>query len=218
MIFRDRREGGKALAELLLKYAGRDDAIVLALPRGGVPVGDEVAKRLGVPFDIFIVRKLGVPGQPELPLGAIASGGVRVLDQDVVRALEIPLSTIEAVAKRELQELGRREHLYRGERPEPELARKTVILVDDGLATGSSMRSAVSAVRQQRPARIVVAVPVAARQTCEALQEVADEVVCAATPAPFFAVGQWYDVFDQTSDDEVRELLEYAHARERAAA
>src|SRR5438067_1713978 len=210
MIFRDRRAGGDALAGLLQKYAGRHDAIVLALPRGGVPVGDEVASRLGLPLDVFIVRKLGAPEQPELAIGAIASGGVRVLDNDIVRALEISPATIEAVAKRELQELTRREHLYRGERPAPKVAGKTIILVDDGLATGSSMRSAVSALRQQQPARIVVAVPIAARQTCEALQPVADEVVCAVTPAPFYAVGQWYDVFDQTTDDEVHQLLERA--------
>jgi putative phosphoribosyl transferase len=218
MIYRDRRAGGSALAERLQEYAGRDDAIVLALPRGGVPVGDEVALRLGVPLDVFIVRKLGVPGQPELALGAIASGGIRVLHQEVVRALEISRSTIEAIARREQQELERRELLYRGQRPEPELSGKIVILVDDGLATGASMRSAVSAIRQKRPAKIVVAVPVAARETCEALQEDADEVICAATPTPFFAVGQWYDIFDQTSDEEVHQLLERSRARVRSAA
>jgi putative phosphoribosyl transferase len=218
MIFRDRHAGGKALAELLRKYAGRDGLIVLALPRGGVPVGDEVADRLGVPLDVFIVRKLGAPGQPELALGAIASGGVRVLDRDLVRALGIPSSTIEGLAKREQEELERRERLYRGDRLPPDLTGKTVILVDDGLATGASMRSAISAVRQQGPAWIVVAVPIAARQTCEALAGVADEVVCAATPSPFYAVGQWYQIFDQTTDDEVRRLLARSRARERSVA
>ena len=218
MIFQDRRAGGEALAGLLAKYAGRDDVIVLALPRGGVPVADEIANRLGVAMDVFVVRKLGVPQQPELALGAIASGGVRVIDPDTVQALGIPDSAIETVARREQQELERRERLYRGERGAPELEDKIVILVDDGLATGASMRSAVAAVRQQQPARVIVAVPVAARQTCEALHEIADEVVCAATPTPFFAVGQWYEIFDQTSDEEVHELLARSRARERRAA
>lgn len=211
-MFRDRSEGGRALAGLLARYAGRAGVIVLALPRGGVPVGYEVARALGVPLDVFVVRKLGAPGQPELAIGAIASGGVRVLDAELVRALAITPETIEAIAGREEEELQRRERLYRGERKPRELGGETVILVDDGLATGASMRSAVAAVRQQGPAKVVVAVPVAAAQVCTAFQQIADEVVCAATPTPFYAVGQWYAVFDQTDDDEVRRLLAGAAA------
>lgn len=218
MLFRDRRVGGEALSSLLKQYARRSDAIVLALPRGGVPVADELANRLGLPLDVFAVRKLGVPRQPELAFGAIATGGVRVLDPEIVQSLNISASTIETVTAREEQELERRERLYRGERSAPDLRNKIVILVDDGLATGSSMRSAIVAVRQLEPARILVAVPVAARQTCEGLREIADEVVCAATPVPFFAVGQWYEVFDQTTDEEVHQLLTRARARERSVA
>lgn len=213
-MFRDRREAGRHLADLLAaEYAGRNDVVVLALPRGGVPVGYEVARLLGAPLDVFVVRKLGVPSQPELALGAIASSGVRVLNREIVEALGIPEQVIEAVARREQEELARRERLYRGERPPPQIQGKTVVLVDDGLATGSTMRSAAQAIEQQRPARLVVAVPVAARSTCEELQEVVDEVICAVTPYPFFAVGQWYADFRETSDDEVRELLQRA-ARE----
>jgi len=213
-MFRDRREAGRYLADLLAEYAGRDDVIVLALPRGGVPVGYEVARRLGAPLDVFVVRKLGVPGQPELAMGAIASGGVRVLNHDIVEQLGIPEGVIDAIAAREQQELERRERLYRGDRPAPDLRGKTVILVDDGLATGSTMRSAAAAIKQQSPARLVVAAPVAARATCEELEEIVDQVVCAVTPFPFYAVGQWYRDFRETSDDEVRELLTQA-ARER---
>ena len=216
MIFLDRRAGGEALASLLVKYARRDDVIVLALPRGGVPLAETIADRLGVALDVFIVRKLGVPGQPELAMGAIASGGIRVLDPDIVRALHISRSVIDTIARHKQEELTRREYLYRGSRPEPELKDKTVILVDDGLATGSSIHSAIAAVRLQHPASIIVAVPAAARQTCEALQQLADEVVCAATP--FFAVGQWYEGFDQTSDEEVHRILERSRTRDRSVA
>src|SRR3954470_15079022 len=205
MLYRDRRHAGQKLAELLGAYAGRPEVIVLALPRGGVPVGYEIATRLGVPLDVFVVRKLGAPQQPELALGAIAAGGVRVLDAELVRALGITLETVEAIVQRETQELDRRERLYRGERPPPELRGNTVILVDDGLATGASMRSAVLAVRKLQPAKVVVAVPVAAEQSCAEFRALADEVLCAATPRPFHAVGEWYEEFSQTTDDDVRE-------------
>jgi predicted phosphoribosyltransferase len=190
---------------------------VLALPRGGVPVAFEVAKALRAPLDIFLVRKLGVPGHEELAMGAIATGGVRVLNDDVVERLRIPFGVIDSVAANELRELERRELAYRGNRPEPEVQGKTVILVDDGLATGSTMRAAVAALRQQGPARIVVAVPVSAPQTCDEYRMGADEIVCAITPEPFYGVGQWYRDFSQTTDEEVSELLEKArviHARQ----
>jgi predicted phosphoribosyltransferase len=206
-LFRDRTEAGRALAERLAAYANRPDVIVLALPRGGVPVAYEVARALHAPLDVFLVRKLGVPGQEELAMGAVATGGVRVLNEQVVRALRIPDSVIDAVAAWELEELARRERLYRGDRPPPDVRGKTVILVDDGLATGSTMLAAVKALRQQQPARIVVAVPVAAPDTCELLREEVDDIVCAATPEPFYAVGLWYQDFSQTTDEEVRELL-----------
>lgn len=184
--------------------------VVLALPRGGVPVGYEVARALGVPFDVFLVRKLGVPGYEELAMGAIASGGVSVLNPDVIRALEIPRSTVQEVAAREHRELGRRERTYRRGRAAVDVAGKTVILVDDGLATGSSMRAAVAALRKQGPARIVAAVPTAAPATCDEMRSVADECVCASTPYPFQAVGLWYDDFSQTTDEEVCDLLRRA--------
>ncbi len=206
--FRDRAEAGQALAQKLSAYAGRDDVLVLALPRGGVPVAREVANALGAPLDVFLVRKLGVPGHEELAMGAIASGGVRVLNDDVVEHLHVPESVIDAVAREEQQELERRAREYRGDRPVPDVSGKTVILVDDGLATGSTMRAAAAALRRQQPARIVVAVPVAAQQTCEEFRDEVDEVVCALTPEPFYAVGIWYEDFSQTTDDEVRELLE----------
>jgi predicted phosphoribosyltransferase len=206
--FRDRREAGRVLASLLKSYAGRDDVVVLALPRGGVPVAYEVASALGAPLDVFLVRKLGTPGHRELAMGAIASGGVRVLNDDVVRWYGIPESAIESVAREEAAELERRERAYRDGRPAPDLANRIVILVDDGLATGSTMRAAAQAVRLHRPARVVVAVPVGARQTCSEIAAVADEVICARMPEPFSAVGQWYLNFDQTDDDEVRELLQ----------
>jgi putative phosphoribosyl transferase len=210
MIYRDRSEAGKHLAAKLANYANRDDVLVLALPRGGVPVAFEVAKALHAPLDIFLVRKLGVPGHEELAMGAIATGGVRVLNQDIVDYLGIPEDVIDAVAADELQELERRERAYRGNRSEPDVRGKTVILVDDGLATGSTMRAAAAALRQQKPERIVVAVPVSAPQTCNEYRMGVDEIVCANTPEPFFGVGQWYQDFSQTTDEEVRELLEQA--------
>jgi predicted phosphoribosyltransferase len=205
--YADRHEAGKELARHLRQYASREDAIVLALPRGGVPVGAELANALGLPLDVFLVRKLGTPGHRELAMGAIASGGIRVLNEEVVNGLRIREEQIERVAREEELELNRREALYRGDRPAPPLEGRVVILVDDGLATGSSMRAAVQAVRQRGPARVVVAVPVGAGETCEGLRALADEVVCARTPQPFSAVGVWYRDFEQTTDDEVRELL-----------
>ncbi len=214
-MFRDRFDAGEVLAGRLREYAGRADVIVLALPRGGVPVGYVVARELGAPLDVFVVRKLGTPGQPELAMGAIASGGVRVLNHDVVQSLGIPEWAIEEVAEQEQAELERRERQYRGERPPLQARGKTVILVDDGLATGSSMRAAAAALRQQGAAKILVAVPVAARATCDQLRDEGHDVVCATTPEPFFAVGQWYEDFSQTSDEEVRELLERAIVKDR---
>lgn len=208
MTFRNRGEAGRVLAGKLAAYAGRRDVVVLALPRGGVPVACEVAKALHAPFDIFLVRKLGVPGQEELAMGAIASGDVRVLNQDVVRTHLIPEAVIERVAAQEQRELARRERLYRRDRPPLAVEGRTCILVDDGLATGSSMRAAVAALRQKKPGRIVVAVPVGAAETCAELREEADEVVCALTPDSFYAVGIWYDDFEQISDEEVRASLE----------
>ena len=209
-LFRDRADAGRQLAARLKPYAGTPDVMVLALPRGGVPVAYEVARALHAPMDVFIVRKLGVPGQEELAMGAVATGGVRVLNHQVVNALGIPDYVIDAVAKWETDELKRREQLYRGHRPPPNVRGKTVILVDDGLATGSTMLAAVRALREQGPARIVVAVPVASPDTCELLKTHVDEVVCAATPEPFYAVGFWYRDFAQTTDEEVRELLSLA--------
>jgi putative phosphoribosyl transferase len=208
--FRDRIEAGQALAEGLLSYRDRDDVIVLALPRGGVPVAREVARALGAPFDVFVVRKLGVPGHEELAMGAIATGGVRQLNTDVVDALGIPATVIDQVAAREQIELERRERDYRGNRPPPTLENKTVILVDDGLATGSTMRAAAIAVRQQQPARVIVAVPVGAPSTCAELASDADQIVCIRRPDPFVAVGLWYRDFAPTTDTEVRALLEDA--------
>jgi putative phosphoribosyl transferase len=210
MMFRDRYDAGEILAQRLREFAGRPDVIVLALPRGGVPVGYVVARELGVPLDVFVVRKLGTPGQTELAMGAIASGGLRVLNRDVVDALGIPDWSIEEVTRREEEELERREKQYRGDRLPLDVSGKTVILVDDGLATGSTMRAATAALRKAGAARIVVAVPVASRVTCDQLREEGNEVVCATTPEPFFAVGQWYKDFDQTTDEEVRELLDRA--------
>jgi len=206
--FIDRRVAGRVLAARLAKYAARDDVVVLALPRGGVPVGYEVAAALGVPMDVFLVRKLGTPGHRELAMGAIASGGVRVLNQDVVQWYGISDSAIERIAREEQEELERRERAYRGDRPAPDLTSKILILIDDGLATGSTMRAAAQAVRAHRPSRVVIAVPVGAPQTCAELAAVADEVICARMPEPFSAVGQWYLNFDQTDDDEVRDLLQ----------
>ena len=213
-IFSNRAEAGQLLAEKLNKYAGREDVIVLGLPRGGVPVAYEVARRLGVPLDVFIVRKLGVPGFEELALGAIASGGVRVLNEDVVRALPNANELIESVTTRELAELARREQIYRDGRPAPDIGGRTVILVDDGLATGATMRAAVAALRQLGAAKIVVAVPVGAADTCREIEQEVDETVCAMAPEWFQAVGQFYEDFSQTSDDEVRELLARAARRD----
>jgi putative phosphoribosyl transferase len=205
--FRDRSEAGRLLAEKLRTYAGNSDVIVLALPRGGVPVGYEVARALGAPLDIFLVRKLGVPGYEELAMGAVASGGVRVLNDDVVLSLHIPEYVIDAVAAWELQEVARRERVYRGDRSEPDVRGRSIILVDDGLATGSTMLAAIQALRQQQPARIVMAVPTAPPETCEEMRAQADDVVCAITPEPFYSVGLWYKDFSQTTDEEVRELV-----------
>jgi putative phosphoribosyl transferase len=206
-IFHDRADAGRQLAEKLLNYAGRNDVQVLALPRGGVPVAYEVAKRLGAPLDVFIVRKLGLPGYTELAMGAIASGGTYVLNPDVVRALPNAESMIESVIAKESAEIERRERTYRGDRPAPELRNRIVILVDDGLATGATMRAAVEALRQSGAARIVVAVPVGPPETCRELEALVDEAVCAIAPEFFHGVGQFYEDFSQTSDDEVRELL-----------
>jgi len=214
VIYRDRLDAGRILATRLLKYKDRADVLVLALPRGGVPVAFEVAKALHVSLDIFLVRKLGVPGHEELAMGAIATGGVRVLNDEVVDYLEISERVIDAATERELEELTRRERAYRGDRPEPHVRGKTVILIDDGLATGSTIRAAAAALRQQQPARIVVAVPVSAPQTCDEYTIGVDEIVCAVTPEPFVGVGRWYLDFSQTKDEEVRELLEQARAAE----
>ena len=203
----DRREAGRALADRLLDYAGRDDVVVLGLPRGGIPVAYEVARALNAPLDVFVVRKLGLPGHPEYAIGAIASGGIRVLNDDAVRQLRVPPSALDAVAHAEQMELERRERAYRGTRPALVVEGRIVILVDDGLATGSTMRAAVLAIRRRLPSQIVVAAPVGARDTCRTMNEVADEVICARMPEPFNAVGLWYQNFDQTSDDEVRQLL-----------
>src|SRR5262245_47461921 len=208
MYYRDRSEAGHVLASKLARYADQPDVIVLALPRGGVPVAAEVAHALHAPLDVFLVRKLGLPGHEELAMGAIASGGVRVLNDDVICALQVSHDVIESVAEAERQELQRRESLYRGDRPPLDVAGKTVILVDDGLATGASMRAAVAALKQAGPARVVVAVPVGSVDTCAELRNSADEVVCAYMPEPFRAVGLWYEDFSQTTDEEVRELLE----------
>jgi putative phosphoribosyl transferase len=216
--FRDRIHAGRRLAAELAPYAARHNLLVLALPRGGVPVGFEVAQELGAPLDVFLVRKLGVPGHEEFAMGAIASGGIRVLSVDVVRRLRIPASAIEAAAEREQRELERRERAFRGDRPEPEIRGRTVILVDDGLATGSTMRAAVEALGSQHPERLVVAVPVAAPETCDAFRPLVDDIVCAVTPEPFFAVGQWYHDFSQTTDAEVHDLLDRARERQLAGA
>jgi predicted phosphoribosyltransferase len=205
--FADRAEGGELLAERLTAYRDRDDVVVLALPRGGVPVAREVARALGVPLDVYVVRKLGVPGHEELAMGAIATGGVRLLNHDVIDALGIPMNVIDQVAAREQQELARREQAYRGDRGPIALTNKTVILVDDGLATGATMRAAVMAARQQQPARVIVAVPVGATSTCADLAAEADDVVCVRSPDPFVAVGLWYRDFTPTTDHEVRSLL-----------
>jgi predicted phosphoribosyltransferase len=203
MRFRDRTDAGRELAE----YEGRPGVVVLGLPRGGVPVAAEVAGRLGAPLDVFLVRKLGVPGHAELAMGAVAEGGVEVLSEDLIRDLGVPRAAVQQAAVRERLELERRDVQYRGGRNAPDVRDRIVILVDDGLATGSSMQAAVLALRRHAPARIVVAVPVGAEETCDRLRRFADEVVCVATPEPFNAVGLWYDDFSQTSDEEVTRLL-----------
>jgi erythromycin esterase-like protein/predicted phosphoribosyltransferase len=208
--FRDRTEAGRSLAERLRQYAGRDDVLVLGLPRGGVPVAFEIARELSAPLDVFLVRKLGIPGHEEMAFGAIATGGTRVLNKQLIESLEMPPEWIEAIDARERHELERRDRAYRGDRPPPDLAGKTAIVVDDGLATGSTMLAAVHAIRQEDPARIVVAVPVADPEVCAALRAAADEVVCLSTPQPLRAVGLWYEDFSQTSDDDVRGILELA--------
>jgi putative phosphoribosyl transferase len=214
--FPNRTEAGRQLAEKLGKYAGRDDLIVLGLPRGGVPVANEVAKRLAAPLDVFVVRKLGVPGFEELAAGAIASGGVRVLNEDVMRAIPHADQAIEEVTTRETAELERREQIYREGRPAPDVRDRIAILVDDGLATGATMRAAVKALRQRGAAKIVVAVPVGPPDTCHEIEEQADETICLSMPELFQAVGQYYEDFSQTSDEDVRELVTRA-ARERPA-
>ncbi|HEY3132428.1 MAG TPA: phosphoribosyltransferase [Acidobacteriota bacterium] len=216
-VLQNRTEAGKLLATKLADYADRPDLLVLALPRGGVPVAFEVASALHAPLDVFLVRKLGVPGHEELAMGAIASGGVRVINNEVVDYLNVSRDVINSVAQKEQQELQRRESLYRSSRPLPDVRGKTVILVDDGLATGSSMRAAVLALRQRQPAKIVVAVPVAASSTCRELQAEADEVICAMTPEPFQAVGSWYQDFSQTTDAEVRALLDRSFQEQTTA-
>ena len=208
--FRDRTEAGRLLAGKLKPYANRPDVVVLALPRGGVPVGFEIAKALHAALDVMVVRKLGVPGQEELALGAITSGGVRVLNRSIVDALGIPESVIESVAAREQQELERRERLYRGSRAAPEIRDRIIILVDDGIATGATMRAALAALRKQHPSRLIVAVPVAPRSTVRGLRAEGEEVVCVRALEPFGAIGAWYENFTQVSNEEVCELLEQA--------
>jgi putative phosphoribosyl transferase len=207
MRFHDRTDGGRRLATLLTAYANRDDVTVLALPRGGVPVASEVARLLDVPLEVFVVRKLGVPGHSELAMGAIASGGVQVLNEALIDHLDIPLALVDQVAVRERLELERRDRLYRGDRPMPPLIDRTVLVIDDGLATGSTMHAAVSALRPSRPARVIVAAPVGAPETCIRLKPVADDVVCVQMPTPFDAVGLWYERFDQLDDEEVLDRL-----------
>jgi predicted phosphoribosyltransferase len=210
MLFKDRADAGRVLAGKLQDYANRPDVVVLALPRGGVPVACEVARALHAPLDVFLVRKLGLPGHEELAMGAIASGGVRVLNEEVVRLVRVPPEVIDIVAAEELQELRRREQVYRDNRPPLDVRGKTVILVDDGLATGSTMRAGVAALRRLGPSRVVVAVPVAAPETCAEMRAEVDDLVCTRTPEPFRAVGLWYQDFSQTTDEEVRELLRKA--------
>jgi predicted phosphoribosyltransferase len=207
MRFFDRVDAGRQLAEALAAYSGRSDVVVLGLPRGGVPVAREVARRLGTPLDVFLVRKLGVPGHPELAMGAIAEGGVEVLSDDLIHELGIPQRMVQQVAVRERMELDRRDALYRDGRPLPAIRGRVVILIDDGLATGATMQAAVTALRRHEPARIVAAVPVGARETVDRLSRFADEVVCLIAPEPFQAVGLWYDEFTQTTDEEVKRLL-----------
>jgi putative phosphoribosyl transferase len=209
-LFHDRFHAGRVLVKRLEQYRPTPDVLVLALPRGGVPVAFEVAKGLQAPLDVFLVRKLGLPGRPELAMGAIASGGVRVLNHAVVDAIDVPDAVIERVAKHEMRELERQQQAFRRDRPLPEIMDRVVILVDDGLATGATMRAAAQTLRQQHPRRLVVAVPVGAAETCEAMQLEADEVICAIDPENFMSVGSWYEDFSPTSDEVVQQLLEDA--------
>jgi len=213
MIFRDRTDAGKILAGHLGQYADRRDVVVLALPRGGVPVAFEVAEKLNAPLDVIIVQKLGTPGQEELAMGAIASGNVKILNHYVIEQLGISQAQIASAVAHEQKELQRRERFYRGDRPPIDVNGRIVILIDDGLATGSSMRAAAAAIRQRQPSQLVLAVPVASESTCAELKKEVDEVVCAVTPMAFYAVGQWYQEFSQTTDQEVRELLTRAATR-----
>ena len=217
-MFANRREAGTRLAQRLQTLSGRSDVLVLGLPRGGIPVAYEVARALNAPLDTFVVRKLGVPGHEELAMGAIASGGIRVMNEELISRLRISRDAIERVASAELQELERRERTYRGTRPPLDVEGRTVVLVDDGLATGATMFAAVAALRREHPAAIIVAAPVAARDTCQALSRVADVCVCAETPRPFHGVGMWYQDFTQTTDTEVRELLADAARLDTAVA
>jgi putative phosphoribosyl transferase len=209
--FKDRHDAGRLLARKLSGYADRTDVLILALPRGGVPVAYEVTLALNAPLDVFLVRKLGLPGREELAMGAIASGGVRVLNEDIIRVLNVPQEVINIVARHELQELQRREKCYRGDRPPLEVRDRQVILIDDGLATGASMRAAVVGMRSQHPARIIIAVPAASPELCDAFQFEVDEMVCAMTPEPFYGLSRWYEDFSQTTDEEVRILLKDAN-------
>ncbi len=209
-LFANRSDAGERLAQDLLEYKGRGDVLVMALPRGGVPVAYEVARALDAPLDILLVRKLGVPGHEELAMGAIASGGVRVLNTEILRSYHIPEMMVNETTRRELRELERREQEYRGDRPHPDLTGKIVILIDDGLATGASMRAAVEGVRMQSPAKVVVAVPTGSAEACAQFEQIADDVVCDKTPQPFYGVGVWYDDFAQISDEAVRNLLRQA--------
>ena len=211
--FLNRSEAGRQLAAELARYAGRSDVLVLGLPRGGVPVAFEIAVALDAPLDVFIVRKLGLPGHEEFGIGAIASGGVRVVDESVLRAYGVDADMLDRITERERSELERRERRYRDDRPFPTVVNRVVILVDDGLATGSTMRAAIAALREEGPREVVVAVPVGAPETCTAIAKLADDVVCLETPDPFYAVGLWYHDFEQTEDEEVHDLLERAAAR-----
>ncbi|HEY9448553.1 MAG TPA: phosphoribosyltransferase [Gemmatimonadaceae bacterium] len=216
--FRDRIEAGRVLASKLTAYSNRADVLVLGLPRGGVPVAFEVARELGAPLDVFVVRKLGMPGHEEYAIGAIATGGVRIINEEATRAFGVTNAEIEAVTAEEQLELERRERRYRDGRPAPDVAGKTVILVDDGLATGSTMRAAVEALREEGPARLVVAVPTAAPETCREIGALVDDMVCVMTPEPFYAVGLWYDDFGQTTDEEVHDLIALSAAAAHGAA
>src|SRR5689334_19879818 len=211
--FLNRTDAGRQLAAELTRYGARSDVLVLGLPRGGVPVAFEIAMAIDAPLDVFVVRKLGLPGHEEFGIGAIASGGVRVVDESVLRSYGVDANTLDQITERERRELERREHLYRDDRPFPPVQNRTVILVDDGLATGSTMRAAVAALRAEGPRAVVIAVPVGAPETCAAMRRLADRVVCLETPDPFYAVGLWYDDFEQTTDDQVHELLERAASR-----